>query len=72
MSVVEIKAAALALLPEERAELMDELAASFDEQAIEGAWLDEVRQRLAELDQGKVKPVFAEEVFAKARTILQG
>jgi len=38
MSVVEIKAAALALPPEERAELMDELAASFDGTEINEAW----------------------------------
>ena len=72
MSVVEIKAAALALQPEERAELMDELAASFDEPAIEEAWLDEARRRIAELDQGKVRPVAAEEVFARGRKILGG
>lgn len=71
MSVVEIKAAALALRPEERAELMDELAASFDDSSLETAWLTEARQRIAELDSGKVKPLSAKEVFAKARAIVQ-
>jgi putative addiction module component (TIGR02574 family) len=38
---------------------------------VEQAWLEEVKRRSIELDQGSITPVPAEQVFAKARAALR-
>ncbi len=51
---------------------MDLLLESLHEPAIaevEAAWEVEIERRLAEYDRGEVKPIDAEDVFAKARTL---
>lgn len=46
--------------------LLEELDASADT-GIEQAWLEEVRRRSRELDDGAVEPIPADEVLARAR-----
>jgi len=53
----------------DRARLVDELLASLDEpdQAIDAAWLEECRRRLAALDTGEMGWVELEQVLAELR-----
>jgi putative addiction module component (TIGR02574 family) len=57
----------------ERAELIEQLIADTVKDIdpkIEKAWGDEALRRLAEMESGKVKPIPAEEVMARARKII--
>ncbi len=64
----ELRAAALALPREERAELARQLIDSLDEDdEIEVAWRDEVRRRLDAYRSGELGSVAAEAVFDEAR-----
>ncbi len=74
MTIDELKAEALRLKPEERAELASELLVSLDnlsESEIERLWLEEAVRRDAELDSGAAQAVPADEVFAAARARLR-
>ncbi|MCZ7663800.1 MAG: addiction module protein [Thermoleophilia bacterium] len=74
MTIDELKAEALRLKPEERAELASELLFSLDnlsESEIEKLWLEEAVRREAELDSGTARAVPADEVFAAARARLR-
>lgn len=64
----------LALPPEERERLVDELLASLNQPAaseLTSAWEAEIERRLRRYDAGEVQAVDAEEVFAKARRLAQ-
>ena len=70
MTVDELKAAALRLAPQARAELARELLSSLNdlsEPEIEQLWLEEAARRDRELDAGTVQAVPAEEILARAR-----
>ena len=71
MTSDELKAEALRLSPEERAELASELLVSLDdlsEPEIERLWLEEAERRDAALDNGTARAIPADEVFsARAR-----
>jgi Putative addiction module component len=74
MTIDELKAEALRLNAEERAELASELLFSLDnlsESEIEKLWLEEAVRRDAELDSGTARAVPADEVFAVARARLR-
>ena len=74
MTIDEIKAQALRLNPEDRAELASELLVSLDaltESEIEKLWLEEAVRREAALDSGAAKSIPADEVFAAARARLR-
>lgn len=63
----ELLKRALALSPEERAELADSLRESLDPadedpQAVEAAWDEEIARRIEDLDSGKAKTISWEEV----------
>jgi putative addiction module component (TIGR02574 family) len=61
-----------ALAPEDRERLVDQLLELLNEPAaaeLNEAWEAEIEKRLAQYDQGKVKALDAEAVFAKARCI---
>ncbi|HEX2078632.1 MAG TPA: addiction module protein [Longimicrobium sp.] len=66
---------ALALTPEQRIQLAQELLESVewededdeDPAAVEAAWADEIKRRVEELDSGLAEPTPAAEVFARAR-----
>lgn len=64
----ELRAAALSLPREERAELARQLIDSLDEDdETEEAWQDEVRRRLEAYRNGEVGSTAAEDVFDEAR-----
>jgi putative addiction module component (TIGR02574 family) len=57
----------------ERTELIEQLiadSARHPDPEIEKAWGDEALRRLAEMESGKVKPIPADEVMARARKII--
>ena len=73
MTIDELKAEALRLTPEERAELASELLVSLDdlsEPEIERLWLEEGERRDAALDAGTARAIPADEVFSSARARL--
>jgi Putative addiction module component len=74
MTIDELKAEALRLNPEERAELASELLVSLDELSepeVERMWLEEAMRRDAALDSGAARGVPANEVFSAARARLR-
>ena len=74
MTIDELKAEALRLNPQERAELASELLVSLDELSeteVERMWLEEAMRRDAALDSGAARAVPADEVFAAARARLR-
>lgn len=70
MTVDELKAAALRLAPQARADLARDLLNSLDqlsEMEIERLWLEEAARRDRELDAGTVQALPADEVLARAK-----
>jgi hypothetical protein len=70
MTVDELKAAALQLAPQARADLARELLSSLDELSeaeIEQLWFAEAARRDRELDAGTVQSLPADEVLARAK-----
>jgi hypothetical protein len=65
------------LTAEERRELFDILEAEFSSEQegtpeeIEAAWLEEIRQRIAQSERGEATFVDAEEVVARARQLIR-
>ncbi|MCK9395686.1 MAG: addiction module protein [Methylobacter sp.] len=74
MNPTTIEREALHLPALDRAKLAHKLLLSLEdmsESEIEEAWLDEAERRAAEIDQGLVQLIPAEEVSRKARTLLR-
>jgi len=73
MTPVEVlESAALALPVAERARLAERLLVSLDgEPEVEAAWVEEVRQRLAEYRTGEVETTTAGQLMEDARTRLR-
>jgi putative addiction module component (TIGR02574 family) len=71
--VEELSRKALALSPEDRLRLAEELLATVQDVDgdVEAAWDEEIKRRLAEIDDGTAKLVPAEEVFAEVRRLLR-
>ena len=71
--VSELTERAKALPPEDRARLAEELLASLDpgEDEVEAAWDSEIRKRIAEVENGAVRLVPADEAFAQVRQALR-
>ncbi|MEI7815511.1 MAG: addiction module protein [Coriobacteriia bacterium] len=70
MTIEELKAEALQLTPEGRADLARELLASLDsldDAEIERMWLDEAERRLAQLNRGEATADPSEVVMARVR-----
>jgi putative addiction module component (TIGR02574 family) len=73
-SLEQLEAEVLDLPISERAHLVQRLIASLDEeesddpQAVERAWEEEIRSRLAEIETGTAELTPAEEVFAEIRS----
>jgi putative addiction module component (TIGR02574 family) len=69
-----LEAEALALSSQERAQLAHRLLVSLDEDAdedpaaVEHAWDEEIRRRLAEVEAGTAELIPAEQVFAELRS----
>lgn len=70
--VEELSQKARQLPPEERIQLAEEPLATVQEvdSEVEAAWDEEIRRRLAEIENGTAKLIPAEEVFAEVRRIL--
>lgn len=72
INLEQIEAAALSLPPDGRARLAERLLASLeDDPEMTAAWIAEAKRRDAEIESGRVSPLPAEEVFAKARAKLR-
>jgi putative addiction module component (TIGR02574 family) len=66
----QIVAEAMALPPEERSRVAEELWLSVDaatQEEIDTAWLTEIRRRIAAVDSGQMKTLPADQVFAELR-----
>lgn len=74
MTIDELRAVALQLTPEERAELASELLSSLDdlsEAEVERLWIEEAQRRDAQIDAGTAKLIPGDEVIAEARARLK-
>lgn len=74
MMIDELKAVALRLTPEERAELASDLLRSLDELSeteIERLWLEEAARREAEIEAGTVELIPGDQVLKDARERLK-
>jgi putative addiction module component (TIGR02574 family) len=73
-AVSEIEKEIRALAPDDQERLLRALLEELDgppDVGVERAWLEEVRRRNRELDDGVAGPIPADEVFAKARAALR-
>ena len=73
-TVAEIEAKIRTLSPEDKAELLRVLIDELDGPAdanVEQAWLAEAQRRHREIEEGKVRPVPAEQVFRNLRARLK-
>ena len=69
-----LQKAALRLPADERAALAEKLLSSLDEPSeaeLERTWLAEAARRARELDRGEVRPISADDVRRKARSLLR-
>ncbi|RFF27797.1 MULTISPECIES: addiction module protein [unclassified Wenzhouxiangella] len=74
MSRQKIEDEALHLPRQERAKLAQRLLLSLDDPSsdeLRAEWLEEAQRRAEELDRGSVKPVPADEVLTKARSLTE-
>lgn len=74
MTIDELRAVALRLSLEERAELASELLLSLDdlnEAEVERLWIEEAERRDAQIDAGTAKLIPGDEVIAEARSRLK-
>jgi putative addiction module component (TIGR02574 family) len=73
-AIAEIEKEIRALAPGDQEQLLRALVEQLDGPAdadVEQAWLEEVQRRSRELDEGTVKPIPGDEVFAKLRADLK-
>lgn len=66
-----IARAALQLAPHERAELVEALTASLDGSDLGEVWESEIRQRIGDVDAGRVEPVSGEQAFSRTEQRLR-
>ena len=72
--VTELSQRARELVPEDRARLAEELLASLEgdlEPGVDAAWDGELRKRIADVENGTVILLPADEVFARVRRALR-
>ncbi len=68
----DVEAQALALSPEDRAQLADKLITSlFVDHDIENAWSTEVERRIGEIESGRAKLIPAVDSIARARAAIK-
>ena len=73
-TIEDIESEIRALSADDRMHLLRDLIADIDgamDEDVEKAWLEEAERRYKELKEGKVEPVQAEKVFARARSRLK-
>lgn len=63
----QVLQSALALSPEERRDVLEELLRSLDgpEAELDQSWMDEIQRRIDEIESGAVQMIPAEEVFSR-------
>ena len=74
MTTADLEKAALHLSIEERAHLAQKLLESLDQPAeseIQQMWLEEARRRAAEIDEGRVQLVSAEELEQRVQSLFK-
>ena len=74
MSLVEeLSRKALSLSPEERVQLAEKLLATVQavDTEVEAAWDEEIKRRIAEIENGTAKLIPAEDVFAEVRRLIK-
>lgn len=74
MNIETIRQEALALLPQERAQLAEQLLSSLDvlsEEEIEQLWLQEAVRRADEMDRGLAERIPADVVRREAQALLK-
>lgn len=71
--VEELSRKALSLSTEERVQLAEELLATVQnvDAEVEAAWDEEIKRRIAEIDNGTARLIPAEEVFAELRSLIR-
>lgn len=71
--VKELSRKALSLSPEERVQPAEELLATVQQvdPEVEAAWDEEIRRRIAEIENGTAKLIPAEEVFVELRRLIK-
>jgi putative addiction module component (TIGR02574 family) len=72
--LAELSKKAQELLPEERAQLAQELLESVDQEAdpdVQAAWEAEISSRIGAYERGEAKLIPAEDVFEEARRLTQ-
>ena len=71
--VEELSRKALSLPPEERVQLAEKLLATVQEvdTGAEAAWDEEIKRRIAEIENGTAKLIPAEDVFAEVRRLIK-
>ena len=71
--IEELSQKARSLPPQERVRLAEELLATVQEidTEVEAAWDEEIRRRIAEIENGTAKLIPAAEVFAEVRRLLR-
>jgi putative addiction module component (TIGR02574 family) len=69
----ELSRQALALRPEERVRLAQQLLATVQQEdaEVEAAWDEELKRRIAEIDAGTARLIPAEDVFAEIRRLIK-
>jgi putative addiction module component (TIGR02574 family) len=69
----ELSRKALALTPEERVWLAEELLATVHQEdlEVEAAWDVEIKRRITEIENGTAKLIPAEDVFAEIRRMIK-
>lgn len=70
--LTELSTRARALAPEDRARLAEELLASLDPHLseVDAAWDQELRQRIAQVEQGSATLIAADQALAQVRRVL--
>jgi len=74
MDIRQIESEALHLSREERERLIQRLVLSIEapsDEQLKLDWLREARRRAAELDEGSVQTIPGDEVFEKARSLIE-
>jgi putative addiction module component (TIGR02574 family) len=71
--VEELARKALSLSTEERVQLAEELLATVQnvDAEVEAAWDEEIKRRIAEIDNGTARLIPSEEVFAELRSLIR-
>jgi len=66
----ELATQALSLPSEDRAELVERLVESLEDETVERLWIDEAKRRRDEVRSGRIKPVAGDEALEQVRKLI--